>query len=234
MNINDFVTANAAMRYGRSAAASKISSTQNTAANAGLQKAEKRIQALADSNTVQLSSVGKLKSALAATQSTAASAANMATNSTPANVKSAAGKLVSAFNASMSAAMASSSLSGDNAVGSNAARVGKDLVRAISSDAAGVEALKGLGFSLSSDGTLSLDNKKWDAAQQSNPADAMGALKKLAQQLGSAATQALAADGNVGRSISSLNQRSALLERQQNTLAALYQNTSPSQVYGSY
>jgi hypothetical protein len=234
MNINDFVTANAAMRYGRSAAASKINSVQNTAANAGLQKAEKRIQALADANTVQLSSVGKLKSALATTQSTALSVANMATSSTLANVKSAAGKLVSAFNASMSAAIASSSLSSDNAVASSATRVGKDMVRAISSDAAGIEALKGLGFSLSSDGTLSLDSKKWDAAQQSKPADAMGALKKLAQQLGSAAAQSLSADGNVGRSLSSLNQRSALLERQQSTLAALYQNTSPSQVYGSY
>jgi hypothetical protein len=158
----------------------------------------------------------------------------MAASSTPANVKSAAGKLVSAFNTSLSAAMASSSLSGDNAVASSATRVGKDLVRAISSDAAGVETLKGLGFSFSSDGTLSLDSKKWDAAQQSKPADAMGALKKLAQQLGSAAAQSLAADGNVGRSLSSLNQRSALLERQQSTLAALYQNTSSSQVYGSY
>ena len=59
MNINDFVTANAAMRYGRSAAASKIISAQNTVINTGLQKAAKRIQALADTHTAQLSYVSK-------------------------------------------------------------------------------------------------------------------------------------------------------------------------------
>ena len=66
MNINDFVKANAVALYLGTNASQQTGNAGKTglAAQPGFQKAEKRIQAQVDVATAQLSSFGKLKSAL--------------------------------------------------------------------------------------------------------------------------------------------------------------------------
>ncbi len=239
MNINDFVRANTAKTYLGLQSSTQAAGSVNSAGQAGLQKAEKRIQSQVDITTTQLSSVGKLKSSVSGTQLAAQTLANMPVASTSAAVKTATDGFVSAFNSAISAANVTAGVPGESAVSRSAGRVAKDLTRTVSENTETIASLKKIGFSLQSNGSLTLDAKKFDEAQKADPTGVRATLTKIGQQVDKAAAQELATAGNVSNSMASLNQRAAVLKNQQSTIASLQKvpstnQSSSSPMYGGF
>jgi flagellar capping protein FliD len=227
MNISDFVRANAANGY----LASNSTATTGQAAKAsgqGLQKAEQRIQAMADTTSAQLSSFGKLKSAVSDAQTGARALVGFSTTTKPADVKTALTGFVNAFNAALTAAKTTTGVSGDAAASQSANRVNRDLQRSTSADTINLGTLKKIGVTAGADGKLAIDATKLGAALTANPTEVRDTLAKLGRQVEQAATKELATDGDVGKPLSALNQRSAVLKSQQATLASLSSQTAAS------
>ena len=224
MNINDFVVANSAKAYLGLNSSAQNTSRVSTSAQTGLDKAEKRIQSEVDVTSAQLSSFGQLKSAVSGAQLAAKALGGLNAASTSATTKTSAQSFVSAFNSAISTARSTSAAAADHASTQSAGRVGRDLVRSVGTDASTRDALKKIGFTLQTDGTLALDTKVFDAAQTADPTAVKATLTKLGQQVDKSATQELASTGSVTDAVSALSQRAALLKNQQNTLASLQQS----------
>lgn len=232
MNISDFLRANAASKFlavGKSAQTSQVFRTSDQ----GLKKAEQRIQSLVDTNSTQLSSFGKLKSAVSDAQIGARSLAGLSGSAKPADVKSAATNFVSAFNAALTAAKATTGAVGDAAAGQSANRVNKDLQRSAVADQQNLVILKKIGVTIATDGKLAIDTTKLGNAITANPNEVRDSLVKLGRQVELAATKELASDGDVGGPLSTLNQRSSVLKSQQTTLATLSSQSSANSQSGS-
>ena len=221
MNINDFVrNSTASYLYGANGTSATANSLSG-AATLGLDKANQRIQSLVDTNTAQLSTVGKLKSSISSLQISAQALGKLASNSTNAENKTAANNLVKAFNDAAATAKSTAKDPGEPASFQSATRVGKDLQRAVTADATTAAALKKIGASVSGEGKLVIDTAKWNTAQLSDPSGVRASLVKIGQQLDNTTTQELAVSGNVGSALASLAQSNTLLKNQQATLSAL-------------
>jgi flagellar hook-associated protein 2 len=162
-----------------------------------------------------------LKSAVSDAQIGARGLAALSSTAKPADVKTALTSFVNAFNGAVTAAKTTSTVSGDSAANQSAKRVSRDLQRSASSDASNLDALKQVGVTLGTDGKLAVDATKLGAALTASPSAVRDTLAKLGRQVEQTSTKELAADGNVGGSLSTLNQRSTVLKSQQATLAAL-------------
>lgn len=195
-----------------------------------LQKADKRIQSQLDTTTAQLSSFGKLKSAVSDAQLSARALGSFSSTAASADIKSAANRFVSAFNAAINAAKTTATASGGASAESAGARsVGSDLNRALRSSSATADSLQQLGIKLSPDGSLTLDAKKFEAAQKADPANAKATLAKIGQLVDKTATKELATGGGVSGSMASLNQRTTALKAQQTSLLAISQQAATAQ-----
>lgn len=225
MNINDFVIANASTKYTSKAVGTKTSTPAadkvSAAATAGLEKAEKRIQAQVDFTSVQLSSFGKLKSSVSGAQLAAHALAGLSATTTSAAEKTAASGFVAAFNSALTTAKTTAAVPGETAATLSANRTSKDLQTGVSADRPTLDALKKIGFSVGTDGTLALDSKKFDTAQKADATGVRATLVKMGKQVDKTASQELAIGGNVGLSLFTLNQRSNALKSQQSALASL-------------
>lgn len=211
------------------------STTAASPASKAMDKATARIQTQLDTTTAQLSSFGKLKSAVSNLQLDAKSLAATTPQSSVANVRAAASNFAASFSAAVITANATANLSSASALeSSNARRVTRDLGNALSGNTAVADAAKKLGFKLESDGTLTVDAKKFDAAQKADPAAVQASLVKLAQAVEKSASNELTAGGVVNGSIASLNQRSTTLKTQQSAILAAVKQLSASQTtFGS-
>lgn len=218
MNINDFVKAQSVALYlgSRTRATSDNAASAGLSAQPGFQRAEKRIQAQVDSTTAQLSSFGKLKSALYDAQLAARALDGVATAGSPsaAALQTAVRNVATAFNSAVEAAKAT-------AATHNASRTGKDLVAALSTNVPMTDALKNLGFSLGLDGKLALDRNTFDSTYKADPTAALASLATLGQQVYAVTTKALGTQGSLGLALSSLTQQSSILKTQQAMLASL-------------
>jgi len=218
MNINDFVKAQSVALYlgSRTRATSDNAASAGLSAQPGFQRAEKRIQAQVDSTTAQLSSFGKLKSALYDAQLAARALDGVATAGSPsaAALQTAVRNVATAFNSAVEAAKAT-------AATHNASRTGKDLVAALSINVPMTDALKNLGFSLGLDGKLALDRNTFDSTYKADPTAALASLATLGQQVYAVTTKALGTQGSLGLALSSLTQQSSILKTQQAMLASL-------------
>ena len=233
MNINDIVTASASYAYQNTKTGTQAADAVNTGVQAGLQKAEKRIQSQVDVTTAQLSSFGKLKSAVSDTQLAARALGSLPANAKSADVKAAAVSFVGAFNSAINTAKTAAAVPGETAAAQRASVASRDLVRVVGSDIASKDALKKIGISLNSNGSMVLDAKKFEAEQLNNPAGVQAALSKLGQQVDKVASKELASDGSVGVSLKSLTQRASILKNQQASLAAMGQNTATAKNNGT-
>ncbi len=233
MKINDFVIANSARTYLGLNPRTQATGSVTATGQSGLEKADKRIQAQVDVTSAQLSSFGKLKSSVSDAQTASRALSSLPQTSTASTQKSAAEKFVSAFNAAIASAKTTAGVAGDATASRSASRVAKDLTAAVSTDSATIDALKKAGFNLQSDGTLSLDAKKFESAQATDPNSVKATLAKVGQQVDKATSEELASGGRVTTSVTSLTQRSAVLKSQQDTLTALAQ-TSSSFLNNSY
>lgn len=234
MNINDFVKANAVALYlgtnaSQQTANSGSAGKTGLAAQPGLQKAEKRIQAQVDVATAQLSTFGKLKSALSDVQAGGQALAAAAGGSKPAAQKAALSQFVTMYNAAIDSAKSAASLAGDGAATQSALRTIKDLLHAVNAKNGSQSVLGQLGLDLGASGKLVWDSSAFDAAQKANPSAVAQGLAGMGQQVSAASTQELATDGHLGLYLSALAQRSSLLKSQQGMLASLGQSSSMGQ-----
>ena len=233
MNINDFVKANAVALYLGTNASQQTGNAGKTglAAQPGFQKAEKRIQAQVDVATAQLSSFGKLKSALSDVQTVgqALAAVSGSSSSKPAAQKTALGQFVAAYNTAIDSAKAAASVTGDGAATQSALRTIKDLLHAVNAKNGSQSVLGQLGLDLGANGKLVLDANAFEAAQKADPIAVAQGLGALGQQVSAASTQELAMDGHLGLYLSSLAQRASILKSQQGMLASLGLYSSSNQ-----
>lgn len=214
MNINDFVKNQAASQYsGRNATAQSAQRVSGPTAS-GLAKAEKRIQAQVDTTTAQLSTLGKLKAAVAAAQTVGRALGSLSATASSGSEKAALTSLVGAVNSAIGAAVADTGSKGTS-------RVKKDFQRAVASDQSSVDALKKVGVSLNAQGSVVVDSAKLDAAQKADPAAVRATLTALGRRVDAAASQELDGTGRVGGALASLTQRASELQRQQSALASL-------------
>lgn len=224
MNINSLLNLSGNGLWG---SGSNTSSSQATSASSplaqALAKATQRIQSDVDSTKAQLSSFGVLKSAVSSGQLAAQALTQLSSASTESGITQAAGNFFNAFNSTIAAAKTSASAAGNTSALQNATRVNRDLRSALSSDVSTRDALKKLGFSLQSDGTLKHDVPQFAAALKADPGAVRAALGKIGQQVSAAASQELAVNGNVSDALSKLNVRSTALAAQQKALTAAAQ-----------
>jgi hypothetical protein len=89
---------------------------------------------------------------------------------------------------------------------------------------------------MQTDGTLTLDAKKFADAQKADPVNVKATLTKIGQQVDKTATQELATSSSLSASVSSLKQRATVLKSQQSTLASLQQTptSTPNNNYAMY
>jgi flagellar hook-associated protein 2 len=203
-------------------AAAKTTSISSTAANP-LNKVTQRLQADADSTKAQLSSFGLFKSAVSTLQLTAQKLSSLSATSTESDITTASANLFNTFNAAITAAQKTAT---GGALGTqSAASASRDLQRAVRADPSLSDAMRKLGMTVQSDGTLQHDAQKFAAALKADPAGVTSALKKIGQQLDTAANKALASTGKVSLAMTALNQRSTALASQQQALSAILQNS---------
>ncbi|OYT91852.1 MAG: hypothetical protein CFE43_11420 [Burkholderiales bacterium PBB3] len=220
MNINDFVQNNAAGKYLGTGANAPKASRLDSSTQAALGKADKRIQSSVDATTAQLSSVGKLKSSVSDVQAASLNLQRLDKDSTALSEKAAVSNFVSAFNAAIKTAKTTAETPGEGLAAKSSLRAGRELQKAVGSDATTLESLKALGVSQKADGSLALDTQKLDAKQKTDANGVRATLNQLGKSVNATATNTLAASGNVGLSISYLNLRADALKTQQTLVAS--------------
>jgi hypothetical protein len=211
-------------------AAAQATSTSPVAA--ALKKADARVQSQRDATGAQLSSLGRLKSAVSDVQLAARAAGGLTGSASAADTKTAVSRFVTAFNASLAAAKATSAdLAASDANTTTAAlgarRVGSELGRSFASMGAS-DALRKAGFKQGADGTLTVDATKLDAALKADPASVQAALAKLGQATEAVATKELASGGRIAKPLTALNQRATALKGQHDAMVTMAQNLSAS------
>lgn len=192
----------------------KAQSGADTATQA-FQKADKRVQQQRDVVSVQLSSFGQLKSAVADTQLAARAVSDSKQTATDADIRKVANNFVKAFNTAVQTAKAATAAQGALADNNRARAVVSDLRRAVGNDETTAADLKKIGITQQRNGTLAIDAKKFDAALKAEPEALRGALAEIGQTVDRTATRELANNGNIGGAVSSLANRARNLENQQ-------------------
>ncbi|QDL53433.1 flagellar filament capping protein FliD [Rhodoferax aquaticus] len=213
MNISDVLSSHASSLNKSSTSGAKASSAVAGNSNP-LQRAGSRLQAQIDSTSAQLSSFGRLKSSVSDTQLAAKALAGLPSTASDVELKAAVAKLAAAYNASLGAARTTADKAGMTSEARGALNVGMDLRRAIKTDTATADAMRGMGFVLKSDGTVTVDDKKLDAALKANPAKVRAAMSKVGGQINTVATKELAKDGTMAGSLDSLTRRAGTLQTQ--------------------
>jgi len=221
MNISDFVRSNAATSYLNRSVSTQSSNSVNLS---GLDDAKKRIQSQQDSTTTELSSIGKLKSAISDTQSTAKTLSGFSEKSSFTSVKTGADAFVKSFNSTIGLAKTTANVQTQTSSSQSAARAGKDMGASL--DSKTTESLNKIGITVQGDGTLAIDGKKFAEAQKSDSANVNSTLSDFGKKVDKTAANELASSGSVGKSMSVLNQRSSDLNIQQNTLSAIQQSAN--------
>lgn len=212
MNITSITNSIAA---GRLASAKATSPGGNDKVAGALQQADKRIQQRRDSTSVQLSSFGKLQSAVAETQTASRGLSDSKQSATDVGVKKAASTFVSSFNTAVKTAKLNITAQITSAETGNARKAEGELRQAVSKEPTLVTDLKAIGITQKKDGGLEFDTRKFDAALQTDPTSVRSTLDKLGQQVDRTATKQLATTGNIGSAVSTLNTRANRLETQQ-------------------
>jgi hypothetical protein len=198
-----------------------------------LVKAGQRLQSDADATTAQLSKFGLLKSALADGQASAKALSALGSAASASDVTKALAHFFNTFNGVVTAANTAATSGGSVLASSNAKRVVQDLKTALRSDPASEAALKQLGLSVQSDGTLVQDAKKFASALSGNPAGVRSALATLGKKVDAVASRELASNGTVDTALASLNQHSTTLTSQQKAMKAMQQALSAYQTASS-
>ncbi|CAN5117536.1 hypothetical protein BH11PSE9_BH11PSE9_26710 [soil metagenome] len=201
-------------------------------ASRALAKAEARIQSQLASANTQLSSFGKLKSSVSDAQVAAQALGGLSGASgasSAADMKTAATRFMTAFNAAITTARSTTGGSEAASDGSTAARVGNDMRRSLSATPSNLDSLRTLGFKQAADGTLTLDSAKFDAAQKAGPAAVQAALGRIGSAVDKTAASELATGGKVDGALASLTQKTTVLKTHHDALLAVEQKLEAAQ-----
>jgi hypothetical protein len=206
--------------------------TSSSPVAAALKRADARVQSQRDATGAQLSSLGKLKSAVSDVQLAARAVGGLTASTSAADVKTAVSRFASAFNASLASAKATSAdmAAGDASTTTaaiGARRVGTEMGRSLAVAGAS-DALRKAGFKQAADGTLTVDAAKLDAAFKTDPAGLQAALAKLGQATDTVATKELASNGRIATPMAALKQRASTLKGQHDAMITMAQNLSAS------
>lgn len=229
MNIAQLINSNTASSLASSQTSTQATTGTGTVSHA-LKRVDARIQSQLDTTGAQLSSFGKLKSAVSDAQLAAHALSAFTSTASTADIKAAASRFVAAYNTALTTAKATASLPGTaTAQSSSVGRFSRDLSRTLSTNTATLDALKKMGIKPQADGTLTLDTAKFDAAQKADPANVRATLAKIGQWVDKAATTELATGSGVSDAMASLSQRSAALKAQQSAMSSLVQSMTTAQ-----
>jgi hypothetical protein len=225
MNINALLSSSTSGAQGSSTGASKATTAISTSPL--LAKAEQRIQSALDSGNAQLSKFGLLKSALADGQVTALALTQISSTAKPEAVTTALGTFFKTFNAAISAATGTAKSSAPMTSAANSAkRVISEAKSALRSDTAVADAMKKLGLTMQSDGSLVQDAKKFATLLASDPAGVRAALAVVGKKVEALNSRELTTSGTVGAALTGLGQSNAALTAQQKALMAFEQTAS--------
>lgn len=224
MNISSLFSFSAASHRSNPHASSKSVQEVSPLALA-VQRADQRIQAEVETNTAQLSSFGKLKSSVSEVQLAAHTLRDLPVTASPADITSALGTFVSAFNAAASTAHDTAKLPGALAASQSANRVANGLQRALAVEPVMPEALANLGVHVQ-EGRLALDLTQLASALAADPAGVQATLANIGQRVGQTASAELEANGNVSGPLTSLHQQAQVLGTQQSALQSAAQATA--------
>lgn len=245
MNLSSLTNFNTSSQLSSSQTSTQAASSTSQVSRT-ITSMDARLQTQLDITSAQLSSFGKLKSAVSDTQLAARALGNLKTSSTAADIKTALQSLVTRFNTAITTAHSTAtSTSGALMSSSNANRVSRDLNRALANTPAAMDALKKIGLKPQADGTLTFDTAKFDAAQQKDASFVQNTLAQIGQALDKTAANELASGGGVSDAMSALNQQSTTLKAHQSALLAAVQklsttqsawgsSTSPSSAYSAF
>ena len=200
--------------------ANAVSSLVSEATKKPLERLNKSVE----STKVQLSAFGQLKSATAQIESAGKTLQNNSKLTSFDEVKKAVQGLATALNSQRTAvnqvsgsdrsvrSETSGALSGDLRARSAAS----DVRQALQGNGGSKEAaLKQIGVSFASDGSVKLDAKKLEQAYQSDPGKVTDTLNRIGREMADVAGKELAGSGNVGGSINRLNERLGGLQQSQ-------------------
>ena len=137
------------------------------------------------------------------------------------------------YNSTMAAAANTAAVPGSDSAAQSATRVSRDMQWALNSQPAVIDAMKTVGLTLQSDGTLQQDAKKFAAALSSDPTGTQQAMATIGNAINAAATQELGSSGAVGTAIDSLNQHNTTLAAEQQAMANLATQTGVSSATSS-
>jgi len=201
---------------GTSSATTSSQSTAATAAaspiTASIDKFTAKLQTQLDTATANLSTLGKFKASVSVVQASANNLTTLKDSSTSDEVKKALTAFISDFNNMVTSTQtAAADTSGVNTIS-------RGMTRAMTADFSKVDALRKMGFTKASDGSLKLDTAKFEAAFKASASSVQSTLSKLGQMVGKAATKELASDGRISNSMSALSSKSSLLQIQQSAL----------------
>ena len=235
MNISQILSANTSSATTSSQTATQAAAT--AAANpitASLNKATTRLQTQLDTATANLSALGKFKSSVTVAQASAKSLTTLKSNSSSDDVKKALTAFISDFNSMVAATKTAATDT------SGVGTISRGMTRAMTADFSKVDALRQMGFTKASDGTLKLDDAKFEAAFKAGSASVQNTLAKLGQLVDKSATQELGSDGRLSSSMSAFSSKSSTLQLQQSALLkaaqqyASFSTSSTSSVLSAY
>jgi hypothetical protein len=232
MNISQILSASTS-----STTTSSQTATQAAAAaspiTTSLNKATTQLQTQLATATANLSTLGKFKASVTEAQASAKSLTTL-TSSTSDEVKKALTAFISDFNSMVAATKTAATDT------SGVGTLSRGMSRAMTADFSRVDALRQMGFTKASDGTLKLDAAKFAAAFKNSSSSVQSTLAKLGQVVDKAATKELASDGRISNSMSAFSSKSSTLQSQQSALLkaaqqyASFSSTSTSSALSAY
>jgi flagellar capping protein FliD len=150
----------------------------------------------------------------------------LSSTSTPAAVTVALGTFFKAFNAAIGAATGASNSAVSTATSNSAKRVVSDAKSALRADPAVGDAMRKLGLTVQSDGSLLQDAKKFATSLASDPAGVRAALAAVGKKVDALSSRELASSGTVGAALTGIGQHNTALTAQQKALKAFEQAAS--------
>lgn len=184
-----------------------------------LQRPVERLGEQAQSTRVQLSAFGRLRSSVAGVEEAAQGIRKTEQPRSADETRAAAQKFVRAVNSGARVAAELTSAGGRSQpagplANDGRARTATNEVRRAVSDFRnnGAEDLRQIGISVGRDGSLTIDQKKFDQALQSDPNAVTQTLDRVGERVETAAARQNSAGGAIGRAVETLSNRVSNLE----------------------
>lgn len=233
MNISQILSASTSSKTTSSQTATQAAAAASPI-TASINKATTQLQTQLATATANLSTLGKFKASVTVAQASAKSLTTLKSSSTSDEVKKALTAFISDFNSMVAATKTAATDT------SGVGTLSRGMTRAMTADFSRVDALRQMGFTKASDGTLKLDAAKFEAAFKNSSSSVQGTLAKLGQIVDKAATKELASDGRISSSMSAFSSQSSTLQLQQSALLkaaqqyASFSSTSTSSALSAY